>query len=252
MAVAVGAGETGMRFIGRRKRWSRERGDYYTDAYRGLLADAEDFYNTYRQSDLADEVSFDQSKGVATVELTLQDDVPGGGGQATIPLNEYWEVMPMEVYKPLRSHETFTLAADQTKLEAVRMAWEMSRPHTPAAGAATTYQNLLHRFVEEYVRSQFVLTQTIEVGRRSQLSASWEGVDRAQKINVAPGPEPPRAIIGAIDDHPDYDADKKQFLKKAPMIRQIDRGKYSIQASWWFARRWSATLYEGDVEAANP
>ena len=250
--ATVGAGADAVTLISRKKAWSRERGDHYIEEYRGPLAAADTFFDSKRGTDEVDEVTFDQAKGAATVTLWVMDDVPGGGGQATGPLNEYWEVLPMEVYKSIRLHETFNALALQPALEAVRRAYEEARAHTPPAGAATTYQKLLRLGVEEYVRSQFVLQRTIEVGRRSQVSASWEGVDRAQKITVAPGPTPPSAIIGALDAHPDYDEDKKQFLKKAPMVRQISRSKYQIMEAWWFARRWSETLYGGDNEDGNP
>jgi len=32
----------------------------------------------------------------------------------------------------------------------------------------------------------------------------------------------------------------------------LERGRYQISQEWWFARRWSYTLYNGDNEAGNP
>ena len=239
--------------IRRRKAWNVGRGDHYVDTYKGPLADARTQYDAWRQSQGIDSVTLEEDRGVGTIDLIVQDETPGGGGQTTQALDEYWEVIPMEIYKPARSHPTFADFANQGQLEAVRRAVLEGRDITPAAGAPSTYRNLLQRGAEEYVRSQFVLQKTIEVGRRSAVAASWIGVDRAWKLNGEAGsPSPPSVIIGAISDHSDYDATKKQLLKKAPNTRQIARGRFHIVHSWWFSRRWSALYYSGDVEAGNP
>ena len=253
MAVVTGAGATGVTFIRRTKAWSQSRGDHYIDEYRGLLAPAQVYYDSIRGNPAYDEVTFVQEKGVATVAVTVQDDIPGGGGASAAPaLNEYWEVLPMDLYKGIRAHETFNALANQDALEKARLLFEEARGGMPAGALAQTYITLLRMGTSEYKRSQFILQRTIEIGRRSQIAASWAGVDRAQRVNVGAGPAPPTAIIGAIDDHPDWDNTKKQFLKSAPMIQQITSSKYRIIESWWFARRWSFTLYAGDVEDGNP
>jgi hypothetical protein len=41
-------------------------------------------------------------------------------------------------------------------------------------------------------------------------------------------------------------------LKRAPQVRSLDRGRFQIVQEWWFSKRWSYALYEGDSEADNP
>ena len=95
-----------------------------------------------------------------------------------------------------------------------------------------------------------VLTRTINVAKRSTVVPSWEGVDRAHKINESPGPEPPSVLLGTIENHPEADETKKQWLKNAPQVRQVSRSRYGIVESWMFAASHSLTLYGGDSDTA--
>jgi hypothetical protein len=121
----------------------------------------------------------------------------------------------------------------------------------------STYAKLLLRGVGEFVRSTAILRATTVVNARTVAKASWEGVDRAWTLSGESGsPNPPgtgsAGIVGLIDDMPDHDDEKKQWLKRAPQVRSLDRGRFQIVQEWWFARRWSYSLYEGDNEADNP
>jgi hypothetical protein len=240
--------------------WEQSTGSMVREVYKGPREKAEDkFDDLLEAAEDNDAIRLTVKNGMGTVEVTYQDEATVSEEE-----NETWEVQADPLEKPLESFggraedanaQQFNKDADQAGIQFVRERFESGdRQLVPSIEPALTYSRLLARGVNHYRRSGCVLVRHLIITSTSELAASWSGVDRAQQIATDDGPNPPVAIIGAISEMPDYDEDKKQWLKNAPQIRQLSRGTYDVVQSWQFAKRWSYTLYGGDVEAdgSNP
>lgn len=247
-------GVDGMSRVGRRRSWSKNSGLGFTEIFEGPVDKAKIFYESFINGPDLDEVTFSQVKGKGVVELFQSDNDPEAAISTTGIDNEFWQIQPQDLWKSVRAHQTFNINALQDDLEAARLFYETAGAEgtKPTAGAPKTYFDLLLRGVEEYARSVPVLQQTIRVSKRTTIEASWDGVDRAHVIGAAPGPTPPTSILGVINNMPEADDTKKQWLKRAPQVMEESDARFQIITHWWFARRWSETLYEGDVENGNP
>jgi hypothetical protein len=263
MAVIV-HGFTGATLVDTVKGWTSEAGEYLTYNYKGPVAAIETAYTTAKASGSWDRVEKHIDGGSGSLSCTVTADSLSGGFPADP--QPVWEVIGQDLFRDLRSFGggtaaeiAFNVAADQEALEAIRQGIERADWVGPlmVADPATTYARLLLRGVGEFVRSTAILRSTTIVNARTAAKASWTGVDRAWPIDGGDGsPNPPgtgsSGILGVISDMPDFNDEKKQWLKRAPQVRSIDRGRFQIVQEWWFARRWSYVLYEGDNEADNP
>jgi len=215
-------------------------------------------FNGYVNNPFIDEVSFNLEGGTPRLELVYADSSDDGESEeTTLALNSVWELLPQDLYRDIRAFQTFNQAADQTKLEDTRKFFEEAHsgngPHNADGAPYTTYLNILRRGQSEYVRTTAILQQSIAVSKRSTIAANWLGVDEAWKIDGEAGsPSPPAELIGSVAAMDEADSTKKQWLKRGPVERQINRYQYSISQQWWYARRWSKTFYNGDDEADNP
>ena len=248
-------GEDVVTQTGRRRGWTKAQGRSFTDTFRGKKETLEDFYESKVDDDSIDGVQFINDSGRVSVEVTTQDESPTGGGESTQVLNEFWEIIPQDMWKNIRAHQTFNKDDEQGNMELARQNFENGKPPLIAGLVANAeiYQKLLLHGQEEYVRTAVILQNTVRLGPRSALSGNWEGVDKALRFDNDPGsPDPPSAIIGTLDDMPEFDDTKKQWLKRAPIVREVQRRRFEIITQWWFARRWSESLYGGDAEDGNP
>jgi hypothetical protein len=89
------------------------------------------------------------------------------------------------------------------------------------------------------------------------LQAVYKGVDRAQRLHGDDGSPNPvflgqAQLMTALNEIPEADHTKKQWLKRMPQTRSIGRNHYGLVYEWWFARRWSYATYAGDNEDGNP
>jgi hypothetical protein len=256
-------GETDMVRVSRAPGWSAERGDYLTEVWVGTRTAAEAYFTAAKGSGNYDDVRLEITKGRGTVTLALTADTTAGG--FPVDPEPVWELIGQDATRDLRAFGggtaagvAFNAAADQADLEAVRRTIETATFTTlPAGDPDLTYAKLLLRGTVEFIRSTAILRSTLTVNSRTVATLNWHGTDRAWKLNGELGsPNPPgtgsSGILGAIADMPDYDGSKKQWLKRAPQIRSLDRGRFQLTHEWWFSKRWSYVLYEGDNEADNP
>lgn len=241
-----------------RKGWSKSNGETQILTYKGPKDKIDDYYESIINADSVDSIDMDIDGGMGILEITVVD-LDGSGGPVTGENNDVWELVGQDLFRNVRAHETFNQDANQADLEEVREAIEKADKAfaVPAADPEQTYYKLLLRGNDEYVRTSAILRRTINVGPRTLVTAAWEGVDQAWKMNGEEGSPNLRTtgdaqIIGAVNSMPDADATKKQWLKRAPQIRGIGNRRYSLIYEWWFARRWSEVLYGGDEEDGNP
>lgn len=251
--------------------WTPDKGYAWTYVYGGPLDKADDFFEAKVADVTSDSVTLDRQDGMGLVTVTVVDD-DGNGNPQNSEDNDLWEIIGQDCYRDLMSFNgrpdgdpaiNFTRTGNNdgsldipTQLAGIRKAVEEANPDIFPTGSETYipdkyYRRLMERGVTEYVRSTIVLRRTITCGRRSNIKASWAGVDRAWKLDGEAGsPNLKRnnqaALIGIIDDHPDFNANVKQWLKKAPQIQEVGRRRYSITYEWWFAKSWSSVLYAGN------
>jgi hypothetical protein len=265
MAITYIGTSTALTRVRRYDRWRAESGDQIVEEYVGPLSVASTEYASAKSSGLWDEVEFSRDKGKGMLTLAVSTESTAGGGFPVDP-KPVWEVVGQDLFRNIRAFGggtaagvVFNAAADQEAMEEVRLRVESAEIDglLPLAEPMSTYARLLLRGTNEFVRSTAILRSTIVVNSRTSARASWAGVDRAWKLSGESGsPSIPgtgaSAIVGVIGDMPDFSAAKKQWLKRAPQIRSLERGRYQIAQEWWFSRRWSYALYSGDNEADNP
>ena len=251
-------GLNGVTMTGWRKGWSPTAGETITYRYSGPEAKVTEYYEGFVGADNHDGININVDDGRPYFEITYADGADGGNRQSE--LNGSWELVTQDIYRNIRAHPTFNKDADQEDIENARLYFESGGLEgvDPAATPETTYLKLLQRGTSEFVRTAVILRYTLRLGRRSILKASWKGVDRAWRIMGQSGsPNPTRgyqrdAVVAYIRDMPDQDPAKKQWLKRAPAVRPLGKYGFSLTQDWWFARRWSETLYDGDNEDGNP
>jgi hypothetical protein len=263
MAVTV-HGFDGATLVDQTKGWASETGEYLTYTYAGPVDKIETAYTTAKGSGSWDRVEKRIDGGKGTLVCTVTADSFSGGWP--VDPDPVWEVVGQDLFRDLRSFGggtaagvAFNAAGDQEDLEAIRRAIERAEWVGPlmVGEPDSTYAKLLLRGVGEFVRSTAILRATTVVNARTAAKATWDGVDRAWPLSGGAGsPNPPGSgsagIVGVISDMPDYESGKKQWLKRAPQVRSLDRGRFQIVQEWWFSNRWSYALYEGDSEADNP
>lgn len=257
--------------------WTPDKGYAWTYVYSGPLDKADAFFESKVAEITSDSVTLDRQDGMGLVTVTVVDD-DGEGNPPSNEDNDLWEIIGQDTYKDLMSFNgrsdngadakiNFTRTGFDdsgntdpandipTALATIRRAVEEANPalYTNASDYSPQlyYKRLLERGVTEYVRSTIVLRRTITCGRRSNIKASWAGVDRAWALDGEAGSPNLKkngqaALIGIMEDHPDFNVNLKQWLKKAPQIQEVGRRRYTITYEWWFAKSWSWVLYGGN------
>jgi len=227
--------------------YSKRDGRTVVRVYRGPIDKAEILFNQFKSDFLVDDVQIARESGIGTVSVCQADDLNSVTDQSI------WELGGERMLKDIRTHQSFNQSADQDAIEIARVAAELGEKITPVAGAATTYYGLRRRGTQEYLRSQPVLRQSIRTSQRGSIVVSWAGVDRAWKLQGESGsPGPPLNLVGTINNMPEADGNKKQWLKMAPQLTQVTSRLWQINFEWIFARQWSNTLYEGTAGTDNP
>lgn len=213
--------------------------------------------STYSTTQLA----YSYTDGDATLTVTYPTSDPASGWLTPADgiLETFWEIGSNEIFRHIRSHDTFNKDTDQSVLDAVdeiieTKAWD--RIPTEVAGEPQeTYCKLLRRGTTEYRRSTPVIRKTTVISRKkkwSDLDDIWSSVDKA--VTVSSIGLPSYMGTSFFTGWDLYDGTKKQWLTKAPSIRQQDKDKFEVIQEWEWCYRWSKTLYDGDIEAdgSNP
>lgn len=255
--MTVVIGDPAATRVSRVRTYDVNKGLGYEERWEGTPAVVEEKFNQVRLDTAIDTARYESVGGVGVLTQIILDDDGIGGGQTTEEQNSFWEVLPMDLYKPLKNHEFFsenTTSLQDAELEKYRGLVEMAKDFSvDGLGEPTkTFVQIFRKGTDEYLRTQVVLQKTVPLGRRSVIAASWAGIDRAHVLNTAdPGPNPPSEIIGIITALPDYISGAKQWLKRGPHISQITNARYTITYTWFFARRWSKLLFGGDNVKGN-
>jgi len=264
--MTVDAGLNDYTLTSTRREWNRDTGKSIVKTYVGPIDKIDAFYSSLINDPDVDRISDLSEHGKGTLEVFVADEDVSGIGSVTVGDNITWELVPQDITKPIRSLGApaptaivFNEAALQDVLEDTRLFYETAQTSgtLPVGEPQETYLKLLQQGSSEYVRTAAVLRSSLILSARSTLVASFVGVDRAHKLTGQPG-SPDINFLGAatflqlINQMPEADGSKKQWMKRAPYVMTNGNRRFSINQEWWFARRWSETFYGGDQEDGNP
>ena len=163
-------------------------------------------------------------------------------------LNVYWECDPGEVEKDLRTHSFLDeLGADKaSKLEIADKAIEAGTASDLITAGVDAeiekYIKLRLIGVETYPAESYVLRKITVCGNSSSQTASWAGVNKVTKTDPSAGQAVnPNSRAGKLK----FKLPAGEWLKRSPQVYEVGKGKFHIVETWWWAEKWSKTLYEG-------
>jgi hypothetical protein len=201
---------------------------------------------------------FNELSAGGTVADDMDETVEGQYGQLLVRINEdsgstegansfanngTWELLAMEVMKPIESHYWFDSITAARKREIERCA----RDATSISGTPTDAENYLFAYyanqILEYPIDYLELRQTLIVSNRSTLTATHTGNNRVVTLASI---DPPDALLGTLTSLPKGDGTSGawEWMKKAPQVIQVAKSKFQIQYRWLGAERWAA-IYGG-------
>lgn len=205
--------------------WSYYDGERQAITYKGNKSVISALYNSYKSvagfSPDYDGIEYDPGRGLATLTLSRVAD-----GE---PL---YELSANDVMNHISTNENFdSLTGDQ--VAAVLSAVDEREANSFTSLQSYLYEHLI-RGIEEYPVSQYVLRETKNVSKRSVVTASFDNVNR---VTSPPATNAANTLIGELPTG--------EWVKKAPIVRQIGARRWQIQTEWWWARKWSKMLYGG-------
>jgi hypothetical protein len=198
---------------------------------------------------------------VGTVSATYPDGQDEVLDQDAETLNVTWELFSSDLEKDLSTHYQLIPTSDLERANQVKAKeWVTNPPineNYVATGNAATdtaaaiayitssvaeldtkskiIYDLMTRGTTSYIVAQYVIRKTIKVGRNSDVLASETNIGRVTSIDgVPPG------LFQIPGNH--------EWLKKAPNVIFLGRGKYQIVQEWWGADKWSQGLYAGTAQ----
>jgi hypothetical protein len=209
------------------KSWDYFNGEVTETVIRGTRAAVATAYETYKAvagfSPEYDSVSFDPGRGLAQLSIRqIQDGAP------------LYELQANELSNPIWLHSHFSALSAADILE-VRMAFE-SGTEISTGDAKQDLWEMLCKGTEEYLISSYVLRETKNVSKRSTVAASYSNVNR---VEAPPDITAVNALIGGLPSG--------EWLKKAPVVRQVGSRRWQIVTEWWWAEKWSEILYGGTL-----
>lgn len=184
----------------------------------------------------------------ATLEAFTTDEQEIVAAFGSNNLNVYWECDPGEIEKDLRTHPFLDgLGADKAeKLEiadkAIEAGTAASLLEAGVDSQIDSYIRLRLIGVESYPAENYVLRRITVCGNSSAQVASWEGVNEVTTEDPSKGKAVnPNSRAGKLK----FKLPAGEWLKRSPQVYEVGRGKFHIVETWWWAQKWSGTLYEG-------
>jgi hypothetical protein len=225
MAILQVIGATGSIQQSVGKSWNYLNGEVSQTVYKGVYASVEALYNSYKAvagsapSIDSLQLTYQRGTGVLTVS-TIEDGTP------------QYELIGNELSNPVWTHSHFA-ALTAAEIEAVRRDFEQGLGGT-FTGTQLELWNMLSQGTEEYLVSSYVLRETKQVSKKSNVTASYTDVN---KVMTPPNTSAVNALIGSLPPG--------EWLKKTPQVRLIGSKRWQISTEWWWAEKWSSILYSG-------
>lgn len=228
---------------GKRKSWSYFSGEVVERTWKGTRTLVDGIYENVKvgndpdgnpyTSQIPDAASIDEGRGLATLNVQYAED-----GEAV------YELMANEIAVPVHAAPYFTSATAITADEVNQAydAWDQKLSvadaralHGWSAGSKPDVLfKLLSLGTESFYYSTYVLRETKNVSRTADVSASYANVNR---VTSPPSYSSVNALIGNVPSG--------QWLKKAPIVRQVAAVRWQIITEWWWDTSWSSVLYGG-------
>ena len=244
-------GSTAATEQGKRKRWQRGGSEDQLWTYRGPTAAVESLYEAFKASALVDPkiavLDYDAGRGLGSLTVAYADDQAALGVSNANGITTLYELIPNEFSKRpelapyfqgnpsitideiINAYKAYNAGASTTDAEG---------PQHNLAEFSLDLFKILSSGVEEYLESAYVLRETKVVSGKNAVRANFSDINR---VSTPPSNAAANTLIGDLSDR------QGEWLKKAPAVRQISRTKWSVVTEWWWAWKWSATLYGGSL-----
>jgi hypothetical protein len=165
-------------------------------------------------------------------------------------LDQYWELDSEVLEKDIRTHPFLDALGDEDakaqKIEELDAAIEQGQGRTLLAANPASpikeYIQLRLIGVESYTTDTYILRRVNVCANNTARKAAFTGVGKV--ANKAPI-EGNQVSIKSRAGKPKFSLPAGEWLKRAPQVRQVGRGKWYIVEEWWYAEKWSKTLYSG-------
>jgi hypothetical protein len=239
---------------GKKKQFQRGGGESEVWSYRGPKAAVTALYDAFKQAALIDPtiavLDMDEGRGLATLTVNKATEQALLGVTSNNGITTVYELIPNEFSKrpelaPYFQDTTsgvitndqiraaYNAHADQSLNDEAALTSRYS-----LAGKSLTLFQILESGVEEYLESAYVLRETKVVSGRNAVQANFSNINR---VDNPPSNAAVNTLIGSLNER------GGEWLKKAPSIRQITKTKWSVVTEWWWAYKWSQTLYGGTL-----
>lgn len=227
---------------GKQRMWKAERGWATVRTWVGSKAACNAYLVTV-QSSGATEIDCSEDGPTSTITATYPDAQDSSLSALQSTQNITWELLGNDLEKNLKTFYTIfnqatgTAAQRQDLNAAEKAIKEATAINAGWYAGAQTYFKLASQGIESYLLTQYVLHKSIKVGGDGVVAASLANVNKVE----APSGVPTILFSVPTDDG----QGTLEWLKKAPRVLYLGRGKYSIDQQWWGAARWSNELYGG-------
>lgn len=228
---------------GQKKQWSYFSGELVERTWKGDKGVIQQLYERAKTGldpegspytkGIPESASLDEGRGLATATIQYAED--------GLPV---YELFANELNVPVHAAPYFLAATAITadEVNQAYRAWELRKSVEQATdeygwasdGKAITLFNLLSLGTESFYYSTYVLRETKNVSSESDVSASYLGVN---SVSALPSGYTANALIGSVP--------AGEWVKKAPIVRQIAAYRWQIVTEWWWDTTWSSVLYGG-------
>lgn len=246
MSVLETLGSADATAQGTRKRWQQGAGEANLFTYKGPSAAVETLYNSFKQAALIDPsfvvLDYDPGKGLGTLIVEKADPNALLGTTTAGGITKVYELFANEFVKRAEQAPYFD---DLTVAQIVRAykAYDQGVEDASTAPYAFTGKQLaLWKMISkaagnpEFMDCGYVLRETKIVSGSTAVAQEFGNTNHVEDPPVAASTH---RIITNLN-FGDW-----EWLRKAPLVRQISRVKWHVQTEWWAAEAWSAALYGG-------
>jgi len=232
-------GSTGSVEQGKSRTYSKEQGEIRVRTFDGPSGVVEALFDTYKsdaqQNGNISGMQFNDRRGIGRLVVNVRD--PDGTNVQTAPgsgQTRVYELFANIVYKPMESADYFS-ALSASSIVMIQSAVVAGKALTLADKEKELYE-LLSRGNTEHVGYEYVLRETIPSTLNSAVTASFTGVGTVQTP-----PAYATTLIGSIP--------AGEWLKQAPMVQSLGKGRWAISQEWWWSEHWSI-VYGGTLTYA--
>lgn len=220
-----------------RKSWSMNGGEITTSTWKGAYDEVNAQYETLKSvagyTPTWDTLDFDLTNGRATLVARAASD-----GMTLYELFRNKEQLPLQCAKYFL-YDAPVLASDDVANCYNAFSQGILPSETGFTDKQLEFYNHLMEGVDKVLQTSWVLRETKNVSKRSQITATLSGIDTVQDT---PDVAAANSLIGTLPEG--------EWLYVGPDVRQYGVRRYQIVSEWWWRYKWSKRLYGGTWEPA--